>query len=170
MVTYGNQNFTFANETSLAIGTAENDDVIIKHAGVGACHVLLKRREGKVKVECNNLNGFYIHDHQMHAKLVHGYVFKENTFDLYLGRSIDGTKWVDAPNTNVKVVFKFPPAPVVTEVLAPVVTRVLAPVVTKVLAPVVTKVLPPVPIFTPPVAVESVAVEEMGKKGKKRKA
>ena len=157
MVTYGNENFTFANETSLAIGTAEDDDVIIKHAGVGACHVLLKRKGGKVKVGCNNLNGFYIHDHQMHAKIVHGYVFKEDTFDLYLGRSYDGTKWVDAPNTNVKVVFKFPPAPVVTEVLAPVVTRVLAPVVTR--------VLPPVPIFTPPVA-----VEEMGKKGKKRKA
>ena len=36
IVTYGNENFTFANETSLAIGTGEDDDVKIKHTGVGA--------------------------------------------------------------------------------------------------------------------------------------
>ena len=90
----------------------------------------------------------------MHTKIVNGYSFKENTFDLYLTRSYDGTKWIDSPNTNIKVVFKFPPTPVMTKVLAPVVTRVLAPV----------------PIFTPPVVSESVSVEEMGKKRKKLKA
>ena len=79
----------------------------------------------------------------MHAKIVGGYAFRKWTFDVYLGRSYDGTNWIDAPNTNIKVVFK------ITPVCAPVLTRVTPPVLP---VPQRARVLPPVPVFTPPVS------------------
>ena len=152
---YGNQQFHFGTDTVLSVGSGQNDDINVKHAGIGECHIVLKRRGDTVKVACNNAIGFFIQNTFMHVKAVLGYAFMEQTFDLHLGRSVNpnfkpgdavSTYYIDAPNTNIKVVIT--PAPV---------ARAPAPVArVEVMA---VKTPPPVPVFTAEVVEEAEVAE-----------
>jgi hypothetical protein len=116
---FGKDQFYFGTDTVLTVGSGPADHIQVKHAGIGECHVRLKRRGDEVKVECNNTNGFFIQNQSMHLHVTTGYAFMKNTFDLHFGRSKNPnyepggpahTYFIDAPNTTIKVVFT--PAPV----------------------------------------------------------
>jgi hypothetical protein len=141
---FGDAQFHFGTDTVLTVGSGPKDDIKVKHTGIGACHLLLRRRGDIVKVECNNVNRFWVQDKLEHLKVVGGYKKASEQFTLFLGRSVNAkfkcgdpvdTNFIDVPNTSI-VVF-FTPAPVA---YAPV--KVRAPV----------RALPPVPVFTAEVA------------------
>jgi len=142
---FGDAQFHFGTDTVLTVGSGPKDDIKVKHTGIGACHLLLRRKGDIVKVECNNVNGFWVQDKLEHLNVVRGYKMAKEQFTLFLGRSVNpnfkrgdpaDTNVIDAPNTSI-VVF-FTPAPV---------ARAPAPVAR---APV--RALPPVPVFTAEVA------------------
>ena len=100
IATFGEKEFHFGDTTELRVGSGPFDNIKVKHAGIGECHLILKRRGDTVKVECKNTNGFFIQNNFMHVKAVLGYAFMEQTFDLHLGRSVNPKFKRDDPTTS----------------------------------------------------------------------
>ena len=100
VATYGTERFHFGKDAVPSVGSGQNDDINVKHAGIGECHLVLKRRGDTVKVERNNTNGFFIQNKLMHVKTVLGYAIMEDTFDLHLGRSVNPKFKRDDPTTS----------------------------------------------------------------------
>ena len=133
IATFGEKEFHFGDTTELRVGSGPFDNIKVKHAGIGECHLILKRRGDRVKIECNNAIGFWMQSKWKHIKVVAGYENVDEKFSIYLGRSVNPnfkagdspeTKYVDASNTTIVVFFNQVP---VARAPAPV-ARAPAPV------------------------------------------